>query len=252
MIKRFIWMFVLTLLTITTVIAQNGTPPAPKPAALPTIDEILDKQVKALGGKEALEKISSRVAKGAMELEGMGLSGPLELYAKAPNKSAMVIDLQGVGKITNVFDGEKAYALDPTNGLRELSGAELATAKRNADFYEPLNIKKHFAKLEVKGKEKVGASDAYLVVATPAVGDSEKLYFAADTGLLVRVDTDNETPQGKMSFETYLSDYKEVAGVKVAHSLRQVSSAFTAVLKLTEVKHNVTIEDAKFAKPAGQ
>ncbi len=252
MLKRFTWMFVLTLLTLTTVIAQNGTPPVPKPAALPTVDEILDKQVKAIGGKEAIEKITSRVAKGSMELEGMGLSGPLELYAKAPNKSALVIELQGVGKIINVFDGEKGFALDPTNGLRELGGAEFATAKRNSDFYEPLNIKKHFAKMEVKGREKVGTSDAYVVVATPAVGDPEKLYFAADTGLLVRMDTDNETPQGKMSFETYFSDYKEVDGVKVAHSLRQVSSAFTAVLKLTEVKHNVIVEDAKFAKPAGQ
>ncbi len=252
MIKRFIGMLVLTLLTITSVTAQNGTPAAPKPAALPTVDELLDKQVKALGGKEAIEKISSRVAKGSMELEGMNLSGPLELYAKAPNKSALVIDLQGIGKITNVFDGEKGYSLDPTNGLRELSGAEFATAKRNADFYEPLNIKKHFAKMEVKGKEKVGATDAYVVVATPAVGDPEKLYFAVDTGLLVRMDTDNETPQGKMSFETYPSDYKEVDGVKVAHSLRQVSSAFTAVIKLTEVKHNVSVEDAKFAKPSGQ
>ncbi len=252
MVKRFTYMLVLTLLMITSVVAQNGTPAAPKPAALPTIDEILDKQVKALGGKEAIEKISSRVAKGSMELEGMNLSGPLELYAKAPNKSALVIDLQGIGKITNVFDGEKGYSLDPTNGLRELSGAEFATAKRNADFYESLNIKKHFAKMEVKGKEKVGASDAYVVVATPAVGDPEKLYFAADTGLLVRIDTDNETPQGKMSFETYPRDYKEVDGVKVAHSLRQVSSAFTAVIKLSEVKHNLSVEDAKFAKPAGQ
>lgn len=252
MIKRFIGMLVLTLLAITTVTAQNGVAPAAKPAALPTVDEILDKQVKALGGKEALEKISSRMAKGTMELEGMGLSGPLELYTKAPNKSAMFIELQGVGKIINVFDGEKGYALDPTGSLRELSGAEFATAKRNADFYESLNLKKHFAKMEVKGKEKVGATDAYLVVATPAVGDPEKLYFAADTGLLVRIDTDNETPQGKMSFETSISDYKEVDGVKVAHSLRQVSSAFTAVIKLTEVKHNVSVEDAKFAKPSGQ
>ena len=252
MSKRFIGMVILTLLTFTPVLAQPESAPAAKPAALPTIDEILDKQVKAIGGKEALEKLSSRLAKGTMELEGMGLSGPIELYTKAPNKSAMFIELQGVGKIIEVFDGEKSYALDPMGGLREKSGAELAAAKRNADFYEVLNLKKHFTKLEVKGKEKVGTSDAYLVVATPAAGDPEKLYFAADTGLLVRVDTDAETPQGKLSFETYLSDYKEVDGVRIAHSLRQVSSAFTAVIKLSEVKHNVPVDDAKFAKPSGQ
>jgi hypothetical protein len=205
-----------------------------------------------LGGKEAIEKASSRVGKGSMELEGMGLSGPVEMYAKAPNKSALFIDLQGVGKIVNVYDGAKGYALSPMEGLNELSGGALAQAQRNADFYEPLNLKKHFAKLEITGKEKVESTDAYVVVATPAVGEPEKLYFAVESGLLVRIDTDQDTPQGKMSFATYVSDYKEVDGVKIAHTLRQVSSAFTAVIKMTEVKHNITIEDAKFAKPSGQ
>jgi zinc protease len=132
------------------------------------------------------------------------------------------------------------------SGLRELSGAELATDKRNADFYGMLNSRKNFSKLEIKGKEKVGSSDAYVVVATPAVGDAEKHYFAADTGLLVRVDSKSETPQGKLSFETYFSDYKEVDGIKIAHLVRQVSSAFIAVIKLSEVKHNVEVADAKF------
>ncbi len=252
MIQRFTAMLALTLFTITCVVAQNAAPAAAKPVAAPTIDEILDKYVKALGGKEAIEKASSRVAKGSMEIEGMGLGGPVEMYAKAPNKSAVVIELQGVGKIMNVFDGEKAYALEPQGGLRELTGAEFATAKRNADFYEPLNLKKHFAKLEVKGTEKVDASDVYVVLATPAVGDPERLYFATDSGLLVRIDSENDTPQGKMSFATYLSDYKEVDGIKVAHTMRQVSSAFTALIKMTEVKHGVTVDDAKFAKPSGQ
>lgn len=251
MLKRFILMLVFTTLTMMAVTAQNKSPAAAKPAAAPTVDEILDKYVKALGGKDAIEKVSSRVGKGAMELEGMGLSGPVEMYAKAPNKSALFIDLQGIGKIANVYDGEKGYALSP-EGLSELSGGALAQAKRNADFHEPLNIKKHFAKLEITGKEKVDASDAYVVTATPAVGDPEKMYFAVDSGLLVRVDTDQDTPQGKLSISTYISDYKEVDGIKIAHSLRQVSAAFTAVIKMTEVKHGVAVDDAKFAKPSGQ
>jgi hypothetical protein len=252
MLKRLTWMLIVTLLTTITVIAQNSITTKPESTPLPTVDEVLDKYVKALGGKEAVEKVSSRVEKGSLELEGMGLSGPVEVYAKAPNKTVTVIDLSGFGKIVRTFDGEKGYVSDPMSGLRELSGAELATDKRNADFYGMLNSRKNFSKLEIKGKEKVGSSDAYVVVATPAVGDAEKHYFAADTGLLVRVDSKSETPQGKLSFETYFSDYKEVDGIKIAHLVRQVSSAFIAVIKLSEVKHNVEVADAKFAKPAGQ
>jgi hypothetical protein len=245
-------MLVLTALTITTVGAQNSAPAAAKPAATPTVDELLDKYVKALGGKEAIEKISSRAAKGTIELEGMGMSGPMEIYTKAPHKNASFIDLQGFGKVVKVFDGEKGYDLNPMTGLRELNGGEYEQLKRSSDFYESLNLKKHFPKMEVKGKEKVGETDAYVVVATPAAGDAEKLFFATDTGLLIRQDSEAETPQGKMPIEVYLSDYKVVDGVKVPHTLRQVSSAFTIVFKLSEVKHNITIEDAKFAKPSGQ
>lgn len=252
MLKRFIWMLVLTSLTMTAVTAQNNTSVAAKPAAAPTVDEILDKYVKALGGKEAIEKLTSRTGKGTMELEGMGLSGPIETYAKAPSKNAMFIDFQGVGKFVKVFDGEKAYELNPMEGLREIAGIELAQFKRSSDFYESLNYKKHFTKLEVQGKEKVGEADAYVVVGTPAAGDPEKLYFAVESGLLVRADMNAETAQGKLAIEAYLSDYKEVDGVKVPHSLRQVSSAVTFVIKLSEVKNNVTIDDAKFAKPSGQ
>jgi hypothetical protein len=250
MLKRFLWMLVLTSLTITTITAQSNAPVAAKPAALPSADELLDKYVKALGGKEALEKASSRVAKGTMELEGMGLSGPIETYTKAPSKNAIFIDFQGVGKFVKVFDGEKAYDLNPMEGLRELAGTELAQFKRSSDFYEPLNLKKHFTKLEVQGKEKVGGAEAYVVVATPSAGDPEKLYFAVETGLLMRTDANAETAQGKMAIEVYISDYKEVDGIKVPHSLRQVSPAFTLVIKLSEVKHNVTIDEAKFAKPS--
>lgn len=248
--KHFLWTLMFTLLLLATANAQNGAPA--KAAALPTADELLDKYVKALGGKEAIEKVTSRVGKGTLELEGMGMSGPAEVYAKAPGKDAIYIELQGAGKVINVCDGEKAYALEPMSGLREKSGAELAQIKRNADFHQSLNLKKHFPKLEVKGKEKVGATDAYLVIATPASGDAEKLYFAADTGLLVRLDADYETPQGKMTIESYFSDYKEVSGVKTAHSIRQVTPMFTILLKLTEVKHNAPVDDAKFAKPAAQ
>lgn len=256
--KRFIWMLTLTLAASFAVLAQNASKAESKAAetkaatSLPTVDEILTKYVTALGGKEAIEKASSRVGRGTMELEGMGLSGALELFAKAPDKSAIVIDLTGIGKIINVFDGTKGYSLDPTNGARELSGAELATAKRNADFYGPLNFKKHFSKLEVKGKEKVGTSEAYVIEATPEVGEPEKHYFAIDTGLLIRTDTNADTPQGKLAIEMSLSDYKDLDGLKVPYTLRQVTPAFTAVLKFSEVKNNVAIDDAKFAKPNAQ
>lgn len=221
-----------------------------KAESLPSAEEILDKYVKALGGREAIEKTTSRAAKGSFEIEALNMTGTFESYQKAPNKFANLFTIPGVGGGGQVFDGDKAWDSNPMTGLRELGGEELATMKREADFYQPLNFKKHYPKLEVKGKETVGNSQTYLLIATPAEGSPEKLYFDATTGLLVRQDAERETGQGKMAIEIYLDDYKDVGGVKVPHTMKQVTSMFAMTLKFTDVKTNVEIDDAKFNKPS--
>jgi zinc protease len=222
-----------------------------KAAALPNADEILEKYVKALGGKEAIEKLITRSVKGTFEIEGAGLSGDVETHHKSPNKYASLFNISGVGGGGQVFDGAKGWDSNPMTGLRELAGEELANLKREADFYQPLNLKKHFTKLEVKGKETVGSSETYVVIATPAEGGPEKLYFDVATGLLVRQDAERETAQGKVASEEYFADYKDVGGVKVPYSLKVVSPMFAITIKITDVKTNIEIDETKFNKPSG-
>lgn len=260
--KRIALILALALTAAVAVAAQDKPKPeTPKPdapkadakpaAAMPAVDDILAKYLKAVGGKEAIEKLSSRASKGTFEIEAAGISGPFENYAKAPNKSALQFSIPNIGNGAQVFDGQKAWDSNPMTGLRELGGEELAVMKRESDFYRDLNLKKHYQKMEVKGKEKVGQSDAYVIEATPTEGGPEKLYFDISTGLLVRQDAERETGQGKLAIEVYMEEYKMVDGVNIPHKVRQVTPVFSMTIKFTEVKHNVPIDDAKFAKPAG-
>ena len=247
---------------ITSVAQDKPKTDAPEPAktektaakagALPTVDEILENYVKAAGGKEAIEKITSRSIKGSFSLEAFGVTdAPVEILAKAPDKSSSKIDIPGFGVVNRVFNGATGWSSDPMTGLRELTGVELAQLKRGSDLHGELNLKKHYTKLEVKGKEKVGPYETYLIEATPEEGSPGKLYFDVNTGLLVRQDEEAESPQGKMMTEVYMDDYKVVDGVKIAHTLKQVNSAMTFVIKFTEVKNNIEIDEAKFGKPSG-
>ncbi|MDX2034735.1 MAG: hypothetical protein SF339_28940 [Blastocatellia bacterium] len=260
--KRIALISIFALLAILPAAAQDkpkadaakeGAKAEAKPAAAaPTVDEILTRFVKASGGKEAIEKVSSRAAKGSFEIEAMNMTGTIEMYAKAPNKNAMVIELPGLGKIYGVYDGVKGYSTDPMSGVRELSGTELAAMKRQSDFYRDLNLKQHFPKIVVKGKEKVGAAETYVLEATPAEGAPEKWYFDVATGLMVRQDGEEDSPQGKMTYEAYMEDYRDVDGIKTPFTIRRVTPAFAMSIKLTEIKQNVTIDDTKFNKPSGQ
>ena len=257
--KRIPTLMILCLAVAVAALAQQkpadqtGKPPAAMPAqAMPTVDQILDKYVQALGGKAAMEKLTSTAAKGTFELPTFGASGSAELWDKAPNKTALKLDIPGFGIVQQGFNGTVAWSQDPQSGLREKTGAELSGEKLDAEFYKPLKLKQLYPKITVKGKDKVGDKDAYVLEATPAEGSTETWYFDASTGLLARLDIERDSPQGKMAVQVFQEDYKEVDGVKVPHTVRQVTPAFTIIIKLDEVKHNVAIDDAKFNKPATQ
>jgi hypothetical protein len=240
--------------------AQEKPQPAKAPeantakatAAEPTVDQILDKYVQAIGGRQAVEKITSRVTKGTFEVTTMGLKGDIEIYAKAPNKTLTIQNLSGVGVIRDGYDGKIGWSENPMMGLREKDGAELAAIARISDIHASIKTRQIYSKLELKGKEKVGNRETYVIVATPAEGSPVKMYFDTQTGLMARIDTELETPQGKFQIDTTLDDYREVDGVKMAFTMRQESPMGSAVIKLTEVKHNVAIDDAMFNKPSGK
>jgi len=250
--KRTLLALVIVASLGLSVFAQEKAAPADnagKSGAMPGADEILDRYIKAVGGREALEKYNSRVLKGTMDIDAMNMSGTIEVYSKAPNKNASIVSLPGVGDFKQIFDGEKAWSANPMEGLRELSGAELAAFKRRSDFYSELNMKKNFTKFEVKGKDKVGAEDVYLVEATAPEGGIEKFYFSVDSGLLLRHDFEADSPQGKVPTESYVEEYKDMGGIKIPAVTRQVNPMFAVKIKLSEVNNNATIEETKFAKP---
>jgi hypothetical protein len=220
--------------------------------AEPTVDQILDKYIQATGGRQAVEKITSRVTKGTVELPTMGVKGEIESYAKAPNKTLTVINLSGLGEFSEGYDGKIAWSQNPMMGLREKSGAELSAIAQTSDIHAQIKTRKLYSKLEFKGKEKVDNRETYVVLATPAVGAPVKMYFDTQTGLMARTDLDFETPQGQFHIESTMDDYREVDGVKIAFLSRQKTAVADFVIKLTEVKHNVAIDDAKFNKPSGQ
>ena len=247
----------LTLAFSAAVMAQDKPAPAQTPAAkpaanLPSAEQIVNKYVQASGGKAAIEKITSRRATGTFELPAMGVSAPVEMYAKAPNKTVLTIDIAGFGAIQRGYNGTVGWDVNPQTGNRELSGGELAQMKLGADFYRDTRLMQLFPKMTVKGVEKVNGSDAYVVEGTSADGITETMYFDTQSGLIVRSDVEADSPQGKMKVSSFPSDYRDVDGVKIPFTIKQSTPTLEFTIKLDSVKHNVPIDDAKFNKPAAQ
>ncbi len=250
--KRLVWLTFLLILSVGTVLAQaTATQPSPTAsAATPTADQIIDNYVKALGGKDALAKVNSRVAKGKLDIAAANISGTFEAQNKGPNLTSMNAELANFGTLRQGYDGTVAWEANPMVGLREKSGVELADTKLEAELQREIKFKELYPKLEAKGKQKVGEKDAYVVLATPKEGTPITMFFDAQSGLLLKDEQERETPEGKVPTQTFLEDYREVDGIKIPFKVRQVNPMFELVITFTEIKHNGTIDDTKFKKPA--
>jgi hypothetical protein len=242
--KHILIVAVLSATAVTAAVAQGTT--APK---LDTVDQILDRYVAAVGGP-ALQKITSMTLKGTLEIAEMQLNGTIEVSQKAPDKSLQVVSLDPMGAQREGFDGTTAWVEDAQNGIREKTGLELAEARRGAMFPRELNIRKQYPKMTVVGREKVGAREAFVVSATPEAGEPTRLYFDVESGLLLRQILTRHGPQGPAQIDTTFEDYRPIDGVKRAHLIRQANPQFAAVLRITEIKHNVALDDGIFRKPS--
>lgn len=214
---------------------------------VPTVDQMLDRHIQALGGKDAFEKLTTLVIKGSLVqiLGQTNSSFTFEMYNKAPNKMLFI----NSGGTQQGFNGVIGWV----KGRPKVTGEQLAVLKRSATFYWTTKLSELYAKISFIRKDKVNSREVYVFEATPLEGKPDTYYFDTETALLLRMDQYTEAQKGKPEpTENYFEDYREVDGVKLNFAQRQVGSGYTLTLKIYEVKHNIPIDDAKFDGPSKQ
>ncbi len=131
-----------------------------------------------------------------------------------------------------------------------MHGGDVEGAAIDADLHLATHLKAMFSELKVRGTEKVGDTEAYVVVGQREGRTPIQLYFDTQTGLLVRMLRFGETALGQLPVQIDYADYRATDGVKIPYrwTLARPSGRFT--IQVSEVKQNVPVDEAKFAKPA--
>jgi photosynthetic reaction center cytochrome c subunit len=229
---------------------------------LPTVDQVLSKYITALGGEQAMRKVTTRVITGTQDLPtGPGGTVPtpakLERSLKAPN---LVVDVYTADKFTisSGFDGKAQWAKGQNGNVNSpiAGGVDAERAQRAAAFNEPLTLKQQYTTLTVDGIARVNGHDAYVVIGTPAANTPERLYFDTRTGLLLRKWTYVDTASGRSPYQLDFDDYRNTgSGVKIPFVVHMSPAGPrteiepTSTLRITSVKDNTPIDNAKFVKP---
>ncbi len=205
---------------------------APNNPKAPAVDQIINHYIEAVGGESNLLKTTSRISSGTIELNSMGLSGTVDIYEQAPNRSSVIMNLKGFGIIQQTFNGSARWLHDPVQGYIKLP-EEMPGARD--DFHVELELKRLAGSLRFNGKQKVGEHDCF-VIERPLGGTAIKYYFDTENGLLLREN------------DAFYEDYRDVNGVKLPFVVRQESPLANIVIRLNEVKVNVSIDEARFAE----
>jgi len=215
-------------------------------ASLPSAEQLLDKYLAAIGGAEALQKITSRVQKGTLTAFG-GQHFAVDVYSKAPDKRVSVMHLQGGDSVT-AFDGKQGWLSVPGR-VHRMSAAENEAARIDADLYLPAHLKTIYQKFSVASGERIDGHETYLVVGHNEGQAPLRLYLDKESGLLLRLIRYAETPLGRNPTQIDYADYRDASGVKAPFrwTLARPGNRFT--IQVEQEQQNVPVDDAKFAPP---
>jgi hypothetical protein len=218
-----------------------------KESSGPSGEQLLDKYIQSAGGAAAIDKVTSRVMKGEIDFGGRSL--PIDIYSKEPDMRISFTHMSEGDSVT-AFNGHEGWLGTPGRPLREMHGSDLDGASMDADLHLATHLKQMFTDMRVRGTDKVGDHDAYVVAGRREGKPPVILYFDQQSGMLVRLLRFGETALGRMPTQIDYADYRDSGGVKIPYrwTLARPSGRFT--IQLSDVKENVPVDDAKFVKPA--
>jgi hypothetical protein len=223
----------------------------PGPPGGPTVAQILDKYLAAVGGAQRAAALTGFVAKGMYSGYGPeGFPRPVQIYAKAPNqKSVRVVDPEAGDNITT-FNGTAGWQSAPFKPIDvlEMHGAELDSLRADAELMFPANIKTALTGMRT--------SNDFINDRTVLVVQGQKgaaivtLYFDEETGLLTRQVRSTPSPVGRLPTRIDYSDYRDVNGLRMPFKWELKWLDGRSNFEIEAYETNVAIDAARFNRPA--
>jgi len=229
-------------------------------AADDDVKAIIEKAIKAHGGKDNLDKAAKNPAaqtkgKGTVEL---GASIPFTEEATIqPGRFKSTVELEANGmtiKIITVFNGEKAW-VNANGKTTELEGKVLEELKETMYLmrfarFSFLNDKAF--ELSSLGEIKIDKRPAVGVKVASKGHKDVNLYFDKETGLLAKMERQAYDARGdkEVNEERIITEYQTVDGIKMAKKLTINHDGNKHVeAEVLEIKHREKFDDSEFGKP---
>ncbi len=181
-------------------------------ATAQTADEIVDKYVTAMGGKEKLTSLKSVKMEGTMNVQGNDISIAITKLQNIGMRMDMEIMGANNYQLINTKGGISFMPIMGMQAPQPIPEEQYKGAVSQLDLQGTLfNYKDKGTTLEYLGTEKMGDKEVYKLKATLKSGSVVNYFIDTKTNQLAKTSS-KRTMQGVESdFETAFSDYKQNA-----------------------------------------
>lgn len=220
------------------------------PGLQPSAAALIDQYLEALGGRNALERVTSRGAQGSFFAPTYGSAGSYQEFAAAPDNLVRKLHVDGYGVTQTCVQGDAGWAESPEYGVEELSPARIRELRVEAELSFPLSLRSRFAGMEAVGRVEIEGRHWEEVKGVSADGIPVTFWFDPASRLLHGIELPETARDGSAGKARYFyEDYRSVDGVLVPHRLRYVGQDLIWVSQ-RGIAHNLQLGATPFQRPA--
>ncbi|HKK93326.1 MAG TPA: hypothetical protein VJ925_07810 [Longimicrobiales bacterium] len=216
---------------------------------LPPAEEVIDRYVEAIGGRDAaLQSMSARTV-GSFSMPAMGVTGDLTVLTGEDGQMYTSVTIPGMGEMRSGYTGEVGWSVDPLTGPRLLDGAELDAMREQADDRYAVRDPALFTSVTTVGENEYDGEACWEVAYVWVSGRESSECFSKETGLLIASTSTQESPMGSVDVVTRMSDYQQFGDLFLPTTMRQSAMGQEQVMTIESVEFG-TVDASDLEPPA--
>jgi hypothetical protein len=208
-----------------------------------TADEIIDKHIAALGGKDALSKLNSVMMEGTMNVMGNDITVKLaQVQNKGQRQDIVAMGMNGYAIVTP----KEGWSYMPFMGQTK---PEPVPAEQIKEALDDLDIQGNLLDYKAKGHtveylgtEDVEGTECHKLKVTRKNSGDQTVYIDPKSFMIVRTVSKRNAMGQEVEMKVDYSDYKQVSGIMMAHAVTQQFGTMV----FTVVKVNEPVDDKLF------
>lgn len=202
---------------------------------LPAAQDVIDRYVAAVGGRDVITAGVSTRASGTLEIPGMGISGEM-LVVRGPGGSMTTrVTIPGMGEMLSGYTGEVGWSLDAMTGARLLEGGELEAMREQADPLYEARDASLFSSFETVGEKEYDGEACWEVHYVFVSGREASECFSKDSGLVIASIATQESPMGDVEVVSRIGEYRRFGEMLVPTSVKQSMMGQEQIVTIGEV-----------------